>query len=304
MIRRAALSRRQRTPRKPTRWRPSVTPRVENLEERTVPSTWTVTSPADSGDGSLRAVIAAAQDGDQIIFDQSLQGQTITLTSGELAVTKSLDIEGLGADQLAVSGNHQSRVFDVTNAVTVTIAGLTIRDGLAVGGPGAGGGIEIVGANVTVANDTLADNEARGFGGNGHGRGGALDAGQGAMLTVVHCLFRHNQATGTSEALGGAIYSGPPGSGVGATATVIGSTFLGNQTIGGSGSIGENFSRAGAIYSLKGPLTVEDSTFIGNQALGGSDSVGGALTGEAAAGAIQNSDQSTLFLSGSVFRDN
>src|SRR5262249_62422511 len=81
-------------------------PHIEILEQRTVLSTWTVTSPADSGDGSLRAMIAAAQDGDQIVFDQTLQGQTITLTSGQLAVTKRLDIEGLGADQLAVSGNH------------------------------------------------------------------------------------------------------------------------------------------------------------------------------------------------------
>src|SRR5215471_3610397 len=82
----------------PTRW---FRPRLEILEDRTVLSTWTVTSPADSGDGSLRAIIAAAQDGDQIVFDPSLQGRTITLTSGQLAITKSLDIEGLGADKLA-----------------------------------------------------------------------------------------------------------------------------------------------------------------------------------------------------------
>src|SRR6516162_5237915 len=86
-----------------------VMPQIEILEQRTVLSTWTVTSPADSGDGSLRAIIAQAQDGDQIIFDHSLRGQTITLTSGELAISKDLDIEGLGADQLAVSGNHASR---------------------------------------------------------------------------------------------------------------------------------------------------------------------------------------------------
>jgi hypothetical protein len=30
-----------------------------------------------------------------------MQGQTITLTSGQLAITKNLDIEGLGADRLA-----------------------------------------------------------------------------------------------------------------------------------------------------------------------------------------------------------
>src|SRR5262245_54898747 len=79
---------------------------LEQLEERALPTTLTVTSPADDGDGSLRTTIAIAQNGDQIVFDDSLQGQTITLTSGELAVTKSLDIEGLGADKLTVSVNH------------------------------------------------------------------------------------------------------------------------------------------------------------------------------------------------------
>ena len=68
------------------------------------------------------------QDGDTIVFAPSLNGQTITLTSDELAIKKSLDIEGPGAGLLAISGNDASRVFDISQkeAVTVTIAGLTI----------------------------------------------------------------------------------------------------------------------------------------------------------------------------------
>src|SRR6516165_4327958 len=91
--------------------RPSLVPRLLVLEDRTLPSTLTVLNNADSGDGSLRAAISVAQSGDQIVFDPSLHGQTITLTSGQLAITKSLDIEGPGADQLSISGNHQSRIF-------------------------------------------------------------------------------------------------------------------------------------------------------------------------------------------------
>src|SRR5712691_4688912 len=106
--------RRQQTLRKPARRGRSFVPRIEPLEDRTVLSMLTVTNPADSGDGSLRAAIAAAQSGDQIVFDTSLNGQTITLTSGELAIDKSLDIEGLGADRLTVSGNDASRIFDIT----------------------------------------------------------------------------------------------------------------------------------------------------------------------------------------------
>jgi hypothetical protein len=101
---------------------------------------------ADSGPGSLRDAIAAAFSGDNIVFEKSLKGQTITLTSGELTINKSLDIEGLGADKLTVSGNGASRVFDLTgNGADVTIADLTIADGLAT----QGGGIENLASNLT-----------------------------------------------------------------------------------------------------------------------------------------------------------
>src|SRR5262249_46750277 len=162
VVRRPPSSRRrQATHRKPApAGRPSGL-RLEELEERTVLSTLTVTSPADDGDGSLRAAIAAAQSGDQIVFDESLQGQTITLTGGELAISKSLDIEGLGANKLAVSGNHASRVFAVSGGVTVTIAGLTITEGLAMGADG--GGVLNVGSTLNLLNDVLASNEALGL---------------------------------------------------------------------------------------------------------------------------------------------
>src|SRR5207253_5347924 len=67
--RRASSRRRQQTYLKPARQGQSFVPRIELLEDRTVPSTLTVTNPADSGDGSLRAVIATTHSGDQIVFD-------------------------------------------------------------------------------------------------------------------------------------------------------------------------------------------------------------------------------------------
>ncbi len=56
MHRSASSHRRQKTHREPAPRVRLFVPRLEILEDRTVLSTLTVTSPADSGDGSLRTV--------------------------------------------------------------------------------------------------------------------------------------------------------------------------------------------------------------------------------------------------------
>src|SRR5262249_38682295 len=86
-------------------------PRLEALEDRVVPSTLTVTNNADSGAGSLRAQIAAANPGDTIDFAPYVH--SITLTGGQLVIAKDLTIDGPGANRLTVSGNNASRVFDI-----------------------------------------------------------------------------------------------------------------------------------------------------------------------------------------------
>src|SRR5262249_6432463 len=129
-------------------------PRLEALEDRAVPSTLTVLNNHDDGAGSLRDAIGHAKDGDTIVFDPGLNGQTIALTSDELAIRKSEDIEGPGADKLAVSGSDAVRVFAIDEGLTVTIAGLTITHGRGAGNPG-GGGIDNVGSALTLVNDVF-----------------------------------------------------------------------------------------------------------------------------------------------------
>src|SRR6516165_8714141 len=68
-------------------------PRLDRMEDRTLLSTVTVLNNHDSGPGSLRAAIAAANSGDTIDFAPSLTGQTIKLTGGELVIAKSLNID-------------------------------------------------------------------------------------------------------------------------------------------------------------------------------------------------------------------
>ena len=94
---------------------------LEGLEDRSLLSPFTVLNLNDSGPGSLRAAVAAANatPGANVIdFAAGLQG-TIGLTSGELLITNSLTINGPGANQVSVSPAAQTTVkapaFQVPN---------------------------------------------------------------------------------------------------------------------------------------------------------------------------------------------
>jgi hypothetical protein len=298
------------TRRDTARWSRGLQPRLEGLEDRTVLSTLTVLNNLDSGAGSLRDTIAAAASGDTIQFAHALEGQTITLTSGELAVTESLDIEGPGADHLTLSGNHAGRVFDISGGATITIAGLTISDGRVVGGDG-GGAVLNTGSTLALSQDVLSNNEALGASG-GNALGGAVRNRSGATLTVTDCLFTENQAVGSDgggNAAGGAIVNQQS-----ATATVIDCDFNGNRAVGGDGGIigavnMVGFAHGGAIFN-DATLTVEDSAFTRNQALAGSGGSGGNgssvfyLVDVALGGGMHNAAGRSLVLSGTTFSGN
>ena len=104
-------------------------PRLEVLDDRCLPSTFTVLNLLDSGAGSLRAaVVAANANPGPDAIDFATTG-TIALTSGELDITDSLTINGPGVNALTISGNHVSRVFGLAGNPTVSIAGLTVANG-------------------------------------------------------------------------------------------------------------------------------------------------------------------------------
>ena len=78
-------------------------PIMLDLEDRTLLSTLIVTNDSDNGPGSLRDQIASAASGDTITFDNSLVGDTITLTTGELVISRSISIIGPGSNRLVIS---------------------------------------------------------------------------------------------------------------------------------------------------------------------------------------------------------
>jgi hypothetical protein len=270
----------------PIKRRRSFVPRLEGLEDRTVPSTLTVTTNADSGPGSLRAVIASASAGDTIVFSSILTGQTIALTTGELDITKNLTISGLGAEKLTIDGGSSGRVFAISSGIAASLSGLTIADGLA----DQGGGIDNAGS-LTLSQCTLSNNVAMGDSA-ASGVGGGILNEAGASLTVAGCKFTRDQVFGGTAGLGfggGIMNLG--------SASIADTTFSKNTATGGNDN-GNGYGAGGAISSQNGAvLTIDTSAFTDNQAVQGL----GAL---AAGGAIDNEVNATLTITNSVFARN
>ena len=129
-------------------------------------TTYTATSTADSGAGSLRAALGMAANGDTINFDPSLNGQTITLDctdNGPIILAQNVTIAGPGASNLAISGNNACAVFQVNSGITATFSGVTIENG-STSFPQAGCGIDNKGT-LTVSNSVLSRNSCNADGG-------------------------------------------------------------------------------------------------------------------------------------------
>jgi hypothetical protein len=246
------------TPRRPKAFRLH----VEALDERTMPSTFTVTNLLDSGAGSLRAAVAAANanpGADAINFATT---GTIGLTSGQLDITDSVTINGPGAGALTVSGNHASRVFGIAGNPTVTIADLTVADGFAWDG---GGAIHNTGV-LSVSNCSLSRNESVDYGGAIYNDG---------TLTVSNSTLSGNYILDTNGggniAYGGAIYMAA------GTLFLNSSTLSNNTAIGGFSYYTDSESGilnafvatdayGGALYIAAGTVSIDHSTIAGNAA--------------------------------------
>ena len=185
----------------------------------------TVTNAHDSGAGSLRQAIQDICPGDTITFDAD---HSITLTSGELVIPKTLTIDGTG-HAIVVDGNKASRIFDIT-AGTVSLKHLTIQHGKASNG----GGI-LNNGTLTLTDSTISGNAATTAG------GGILS---GRPLTV-----KDSTISGNSADLGGGLWSAT-------TVTITNSTISGNTAT----------DNGGGIYNFGGTLTLTDSTISGNSA--------------------------------------
>src|SRR5262245_13519650 len=176
--------------------RPPCRPRVEALEDRTAPATFVVENLNDTGVGSLRGAIIRANDEvnnpgqDTIVFAAAVRGGTVSLTTftnlpvslpdvpqpagpSAFIITSLITIQGTG-ETITRAGAAAFRLFQVTAAGNLSLWNLTLSNGLAQGGDGAGSG------------------------GGAAGLGGAVYNQR--VLSVFGCTLNGNQAVGGSGA--------------------------------------------------------------------------------------------------------
>lgn len=240
-------------------------------------ATLTVSNLNDSGAGSLRQAIldANATAGvDSIIFQSTLSG-TITLTSGELLITDSVNINGTGSNRLTISGNNSSRIFNITDGnanaySTIAISQLTLTGGRAT----EGGAIYDAGENVTLTQLVLTGNTATSRGGSLYsgpddgtltiqdstiiGNVAAQDGGgihfDDGRLVLKNTVVSNNQAGAGS---GGGLYVDDTDSGE----FVIEASSITGNTAGATG---------GGIYfgDTDDPVVIRNTLISGNTAIG------------------------------------
>lgn len=151
----------------------------------------TVSTTQDDAEGSLRAAIAGAKDGDVIRFDPGLSGATIELTSGPIEVKdKKLTLDGSDLKQrVTLDAKRRSRVLQTRGRSELTMDSFIITGGRSTKG---GAGIDCSSdSKVEIVRCLIHANDAMTTGRSSKG-GGILNEG---LLHLSNCVLRHNGAT-------------------------------------------------------------------------------------------------------------
>ena len=201
-------------------------------------ATITVTSTADSGEGSLRAAIAEAAPGDEIRFGSKTLFRPIMLRS-EIVIDKDLRFRGNGMGNTIIDGTGTTRAFSIAGGTTVYIGVLTITN-CAV--DVSGGAVSNAGV-LTLDGMEITESTANGAGAD-TGGGAVLNTGN---LLVNRTRFINNSAPGASGS-GGAILNSA------GSFSITRSTFMGNTASRAGGAI-EDRSGTGSSRLILSTMT-------------------------------------------------
>lgn len=202
-----------------------------------------VASLQDSGAGSFReALIRANELQGPDTIRVSAEG-VIALASALPPVTDDLEILGPGSDRLRLSGSGLVSVMSFVAGRTYRMAGLTVADGLAVGG-WHGAGISNAGSLTLVSCAVVGNTNQGGWGGGMYNQGD---------IRLESCVVSSNAVFG-SPGESGEIAGGGGGGGLGGglfgaagTVWILDSVLEGNRAQGGSGGrAGTGRTRGGA----------------------------------------------------------
>ena len=167
-------------------------------------TTRTVSTTADTGDGSLRQTISVSNNGDKVVVPAG----TYTLASAQIPIAKSIEVEGAGSGSTTIAGSAAHRIFDLQNAGAVKLSKLALD--IHYTDPAAlisGGAIQadaaspLVLTGVTVSGTTNASGGAAQGGGTIYGA--AIHAYGDLTLTDTRIDGVHALATGGSGSGGG-----------------------------------------------------------------------------------------------------
>jgi hypothetical protein len=203
----------------------------------------TAGDPGPAGTTSLReAVFQANGSADNVVqFDPALNGSTITLQNGEVAVTQPMSITGPGADKLTISGNDASRIFYVhgSSATPVTIDGLSLTAGYSsVNG---GGAVYAHNAALTLRHAVVSNSKSL-------SRGGSLYCKDG------QCSLSDVTISGNHAPAGAGVFFAAPQYVSHFEFDISDSRVVGNIASG----------KGGGIYSQFGAGTVTRTKVVGN----------------------------------------
>ena len=218
-------------------------------------ATLVVTNLADSGPGTLRQSIVDAQPGDTITFTNTLSGQGIILTNGQLIIPTNLTIDASNlVGGLTINGAGSYSIFEIAAGSVVTLDSLTLTNGFG----GEGGAILVdTGGTLTLNNSMLTGNSVP----TGQGGGGIFNNG---TLTLNNSTLSGNSAAYGGS--GGGIFNY-------GTLTLNNTTLSGNSAPYGSGGGIDNY--------FGGVTTINDCTLSSNSTpsgVGGGIENSGALT--------------------------